>query len=60
MRGTQSHSWVTAFDEEIDSFKAFAQAMPNDCVFLVDTYDTITGVKKAIEVGKWLRGEADF
>ena len=29
--------------------------MPNNCVFLVDTYDTIEGVKKAIAVGKELR-----
>jgi nicotinate phosphoribosyltransferase len=31
--------------------------MPNNCVFLVDTYDTLQGVKNAIEVGNWLRGE---
>ena len=42
------------FDEEIDSFKAFAKALPANCVFLVDTYSSIEGVKKAIEVGKIL------
>lgn len=55
VKGTHSHAWVMAFDEEIDSFKAFAEAMPNNCVFLVDTYNSIAGIKKAIEVGKWLK-----
>lgn len=54
VRGTHSHSWVMIFDEEIDSFKAFAKALPGNCIFLVDTYNSIEGVKKAIEVGKWL------
>lgn len=55
VKGTHSHSWVMAFDDELESFKAYAQAMPNNCVFLVDTYDSIEGVKKAIEVGLWLK-----
>jgi len=57
VKGTHSHSWVMVFDEEIESFKAFAKALPSNCVFLVDTYDSIEGVKKAIEVGKSLREE---
>jgi nicotinate phosphoribosyltransferase len=55
VRGTHAHSWVMSFDDEIEAFKAYAQAMPNNCIFLVDTYDTLEGVKKATEVGKWLR-----
>ncbi len=55
VKGTHSHSWVMVFDEEKESFQAFAEVMPNNCVFLVDTYNTIEGVKKAIEVGHWLR-----
>ena len=55
VKGTHAHSWVMSFDNEIDSFNAYADAMPNNCVFLVDTYDTIQGVKHAIEVGKKLR-----
>ncbi len=54
VRGTHAHSWVMSFDTELDAFKAYAKAMPNNCVFLVDTYDTIEGVKNAIQVGKWL------
>lgn len=57
VKGTHSHSWVMIFDEEIDSFKAFAEAMPSDCIFLVDTYNTVEGVKKAVEVGKMMREE---
>jgi nicotinate phosphoribosyltransferase len=55
VRGTHAHSWVMSFDTELESFKAYARAMPNNCVFLVDTYDTVEGVEKAAEVGKWLR-----
>jgi nicotinate phosphoribosyltransferase len=57
VKGTHSHSWVMAFDEEIEAFQAYAKALPSNCVFLVDTYDTIEGVKKAIEVGKWLKSQ---
>ncbi len=53
--GTHAHSWVMAFDDELEAFKAYAEAMPNNCVLLVDTYNTIEGVKHAIEVGKILR-----
>lgn len=55
VKGTHSHSWVMVFDEEIDSFKTYAEVMPNNCVFLVDTYDTVAGVKKAIEIGRELK-----
>lgn len=54
LRGTHSHSWVMVFDDELESFKTYAELMPANCVFLVDTYDTIEGVKKAIEVGHYL------
>lgn len=53
--GTHAHSWVMAFDNEIESFLAYAQAMPNNCVFLVDTYDTLEGVRHAVQVGRQLR-----
>ena len=49
--GTHSHSWVMSFDTEIESFRAFAETMPHNCILLVDTYDTIKGVKNAIQVG---------
>lgn len=55
VKGTHAHSWVMAFDDEEESFAQYARAMPNNCLFLVDTYDTIEGVKKAINVARQLR-----
>lgn len=55
VKGTHAHSWVMSFDTEEAAFEAYAEAMPNNCIFLVDTYDTINGVKNAIEAGKRLR-----
>ncbi|MDA9859085.1 nicotinate phosphoribosyltransferase [Rubripirellula sp.] len=53
--GTHAHSWVMSFDDEKTAFDAYASALPNNCVFLVDTYDTIQGVDHAIEIGHRLR-----
>src|SRR5205085_2553259 len=39
--GTLAHSWVMSFSEEIDAFDSYAAALPNNCVFLVDTYNTL-------------------
>jgi nicotinate phosphoribosyltransferase len=55
VRGTHAHSWVMSFPTEEEAFRAYAEAMPNNCVFLVDTYDTLAGVDKAIEAGRRLR-----
>jgi nicotinate phosphoribosyltransferase len=55
VKGTHAHSWVMSFDDELESFRAYARAMPNNCVFLVDTYDTLQGVRNAAEVAKSLR-----
>lgn len=57
VKGTHSHSWVMVFDDELESFKAYAECMPANAVLLVDTYDSIEGVKKAIEVGHWLKSK---
>ncbi|MFD2033713.1 nicotinate phosphoribosyltransferase [Belliella marina] len=53
--GTHAHSWIMSFDSELEAFYAYADAFPEKCVFLVDTYDTVNGIKNAIEVGKALR-----
>lgn len=55
VRGTHAHSWVMSFDDEREAFRAYAAAMPNNCIFLVDTYDTLEGVRRAVETGLWLR-----
>jgi len=57
VKGTHAHSWVMSFETEPQAFSGYAKAMPNNCVFLVDTYDTLDGVKNAIEVAKQLRSE---
>jgi nicotinate phosphoribosyltransferase len=53
--GTHAHSWVMSFDTELEAFAAYAQALPGNCVFLVDTYDSLDGVRHAIEIGRQLR-----
>lgn len=55
VRGTHAHSWVMSFDTEREAFERYAAALPNNCVFLVDTYDTLEGVRRACEVGRLLR-----
>lgn len=55
VQGTIAHSWVMSFEEELEAFQAYAQALPNNCVFIVDTYSTVEGVRHAIEVGRWLK-----
>ena len=55
VKGTHAHSWVMSFDSELESFKTYAKFLPNNVTLLVDTYDTIQGVKNAIIVGNQLR-----
>jgi nicotinate phosphoribosyltransferase len=54
--GTQAHSWVMAFPSEAEAFRAYAEAFPDRCVLLVDTYDTLkSGIPNAIQTARWLR-----
>jgi nicotinate phosphoribosyltransferase len=56
MRGTQAHSWIMAFPDELTSFRAYARAFPDSCILLVDTWDTLkSGVPHAITVARELR-----
>jgi len=55
VKGTHAHAWVMLHDDEREAFLAYARAMPGNCVFLVDTYATLDGVRNAIEAGRWLR-----
>ncbi|HRI27608.1 MAG TPA: nicotinate phosphoribosyltransferase [Chitinophagales bacterium] len=55
VKGTHAHSWVMCFDTELEAFETYARALPNNCIFLVDTYDTVEGVHNAVKVGKMLR-----
>jgi len=57
--GTHAHSWVMAFDSELEAFRAYAKTFPHNCILLVDTYDTLQGVANAIVVAHEMeqRGE---
>lgn len=49
--GTHAHSWVMSFDSELEAFREYARIYPNNCLLLVDTYDTIhSGIPNAIKV----------
>ena len=54
--GTMAHSFVEAFDNEYDAFLAFAKCYPNNCLLLVDTFDTLrSGVPNAIRTFETMR-----
>lgn len=55
VKGTQAHSWIMAFGDELAAFRAFAKVMPHNVVLLVDTYHTLTGIQNAITVGLELK-----
>lgn len=55
--GTMAHSWVMAFDDEKESFRSFAHTLPSQCFFLIDTYDSVKGAKRAIELARQLKKE---
>ena len=48
--GTMAHSYIESFPSEHEAFRAFAEDFPARPTFLVDTYDTLGGVRAAIEV----------
>ena len=51
--GTMAHSWIMAYDNELEAFREFAKIYPNNCVLLIDTFDTLgSGIENAIIVGK--------
>ena len=49
--GTMAHSWIQSFDNEYEAFKTYAELYPNNCTFLIDTYNTLeSGLPNAIKV----------
>jgi nicotinate phosphoribosyltransferase len=48
--GTMAHSYIEAFPSEAEAFRAFAQDFPQRTTFLVDTYETMAGVRSAISI----------
>ncbi len=51
-QGTFAHALVMLYEDELQAFTEYAQAMPHNGVFLVDTYSTLEGVKKACQACK--------
>ncbi len=53
--GTMAHSWIMAFDTELEAFEAYAGMYPDATTLLIDTFDTLeSGLPNAIKVGKKL------
>jgi nicotinate phosphoribosyltransferase len=51
--GTQSYSWIQSFGDELTAFRKYAEIYPDDCVLLIDTYNTMrSGLPNAIKVAK--------
>ncbi len=50
--GTMAHSYISAFDSELDAFSAYSDTFPENSIFLIDTYDTIQGAYHAVKVAK--------
>jgi nicotinate phosphoribosyltransferase len=55
--GTMAHSYIEAFETEAEAFRAYAKDYPDRVVLLVDTYDTLGGVEKAIQVARELQAK---
>ena len=53
--GTMAHSYVGAFDGEKDAFLAYSETFPEQCIFLIDTYDTLEGAKNAVAVANEMK-----
>ena len=53
--GTMAHSFIESYETELEAFKAYAKAYPNNCILLVDTIDTLrSGVPNAIKTFKYM------
>jgi len=57
LSGTMAHSYVMAFSDERDAFRRFARDFPTATVLLIDTYDTVEGARRAVEVAHELAPE---
>ena len=53
--GTMAHSYIQFFDTESEAFRSFLQTFGSDSILLVDTYDTLAGVGKALQLGGGLK-----
>ena len=54
IHGTIAHSYVMFHESEAEAFESYARVFPDRCVLLIDTYDTVEGARRAVEVAKGL------
>jgi nicotinate phosphoribosyltransferase len=54
--GTMAHSYIQSFENEVEAFRSFLHTYP-DAILLVDTYDTLRGVQRVIDLSRELRQE---
>jgi nicotinate phosphoribosyltransferase len=54
--GTAAHSWVMTFPHEIEAFKRLQELLGERTVYLIDSYDTLEGARRAASLGKPLWG----
>ena len=57
--GTMAHSFVSSFAREIDAFRSYVAAFPNNAVLLIDTYDTAAGARNAVRIAKEMAGRGE-
>ena len=56
--GTMAHAFIQSYENELDAFRDFAEVHPDNCVLLIDTYDTLrSGLPNAIKVAKELKAK---
>jgi nicotinate phosphoribosyltransferase len=55
--GTMAHSYVMAFEDEVEAFRTFLRHFPDRAVLLIDTFDVEEGARRAVKVFKELEGE---
>lgn len=55
--GTMAHSYVQAHQSESQAFVNFAHSHPDNVVLLIDTYDTLRGAQKVVQLASSLREE---
>jgi nicotinate phosphoribosyltransferase len=55
--GTMAHSYIMSFESETEAFRSYARAFPDSSTFLVDSYDTIEGIRRAIAVAHEMKAQ---
>ena len=54
--GTAAHAWVMSFADEAEAFAKLQKLLGESCIYLIDTYDTLEGARRAAALGRPLWG----